>query len=92
MDFPKNRDEELEMVLGEDPKDLIVYMSIYIDSVLDIYDIEKNTKDYIRKKLIDSILVAKKRFLDNGGDKKDYKFSTYFSWYLNQELKNYSKK
>lgn len=86
MKFPESKEKEYELVANPDTSMLIEYISKYIDMVLDRYEMDAHIHEYLRKVLTDDIIVARRRFLD--GNENDYKFSTYFSWYIHKLLED----
>ncbi len=87
---PQNREYELSLLQKNDPsfEELKKYLKPYIEDALAFFLMPKETYDILYKKLIDDIPTAAKRFLDGESLSADYKFSTYFGWYISERLNN----
>lgn len=87
-EFPLSREKEIELLKGG-IKDLVEYMSILIEKALDRFDMPSATREYLTKLLKDEVLIARDRFLKNkNNDNPEYKFSTYFTWYIHRALED----
>ena len=87
LSFPQNEKYELELLYKKDDfKSITIYITQYIDKVLKEFKV--NDKDgLIRKNLIKDIRIAAESFVKNYNNRKpDYKFSAYYSWYLQKRI------
>src|ERR1035437_7781811 len=86
--FPQSKEYELMLVQSPDPekRELREYLDQYIKRALAKFEMTKTTYAELHGQLIEDINVAAERFLKNRDDTEQYKFSTYFSWYLKERL------
>ncbi|KKR91278.1 MAG: hypothetical protein UU42_C0016G0012 [Candidatus Woesebacteria bacterium GW2011_GWA1_41_13b] len=85
--FPQSKDYELALILeGGDYLNLKNYLSNYLKIVFSETNTNKPDSEVIRDNLFNKLPVIIERFMSGGGPNKDYKFSSYFSWYISQEL------
>lgn len=91
MEFPQSLEQELELLLDPDVNKIISYISILIDKTIERFETTEITKKWINTLALDAIQTAKKRYLENESRNKGYKFSTYYSWYLQQILESNAK-
>jgi hypothetical protein len=86
--FPQSKEYELTLVQSPDPKkrELREYLDQYIKRALAKFEMTKKTYAQLHGQLIKDIKVAAERFLKNRDGTEQYKFSTYFSWYLKERL------
>jgi len=84
-------EEEHEILHADDAKfsGMQKYIESYILQALSHFDADEGEKSIALKNLIDIIPVAAKRFVENRST-EDMKFSTYFGWYISEEVKKYT--
>jgi len=88
--FPQDKEYELSLIKADDNlASLKDYIGEYIEKAAKTVNDrgpEKIDPKALKKCLLDKLSIIVDRYLKNGGDKKDYKFCTYFSWYLKEEI------
>lgn len=89
---PKNTKEEYALLVGDDKEfsKTTEYLLPLIDqALLSIRD--EAARKFHRDNLIQMVRIATQRFLENPDNiRKEIKFSTYFTWYIHEELKKSS--
>jgi len=85
---PQNKEYELSLLQKGDSefKELQEYLKPYIEDALAPFTMPKKTYENLHKELMNDIPIAAKRFLDNKSANTDYKFSSYFGWYISERL------
>lgn len=86
--IPKTIKEEREIVLNDDAFFMQTkeYLKPFILSAINLFILPEETKTKIFWELVNDVPIAAQRFLKNDGHKKNYKFSTYFGWYIAQRI------
>ena len=90
---PKKIEEELGILFYDfifnkkEFKKTKVYMKPLIKQVVSRTDFKGNIKSLIIENLIKQIDVAAEKYIVNLNLDKKYKFSTYFTWYISEEIK-----
>jgi hypothetical protein len=86
--IPQNIDQEQKLVLNDDEffTQTKNYLKPLILSSIDLFDLSENAANELFWKTMNDIPIAAKRFLGRNKTKKDYKFSTYFSWYIKERI------
>jgi hypothetical protein len=87
-EFPKDKEYELSLLLKADPefRELSEYLDVYIKLVLGKFEMPQEIFERLYLELHGDIPVAAEKYLQSDARKKDYKFSTYFSWYISERL------
>ena len=85
---PQSKEYEVSLIKTNDSdvKKMKEYVITLIKSALGHFLMSKETYNKLYKEMMSDILVAAERFLKSGGQDKDYKFSTYYSWYISQRI------
>lgn len=65
------------------------YIERYILQVLSHFSGDESEKSQALANLLAQIPIAAQRYLENR-ENPDFKFSTYFGWYISEELKKYT--
>jgi len=80
--------QERKIVSNDDPLFIQTkeYLKPLIWTAMNTFKLSKETKTKLFWELVNDVPIAAKRFLENNGLKKDYKFSTYFGWYIGQRI------
>lgn len=88
---PLSREKDHELLQTDDAQfsHTVAYIEPLILSALSLFRAPEEEKNAALRNLLRMIPVAAKRFLDNQQD-ADYKFSTYFGWYISEEVKKYN--
>jgi hypothetical protein len=86
--FPQTKEYELSLLLAGDPefKELREYIDAFIKAALKKFEMTQSEYNELYTQLTADIRIAAERFLNYQGEKKEYKFSTYYSWYLSERL------
>lgn len=87
----KTRKEEIAMILDDDASfsNTKKYISVYVKTAVDekCAYLSKTKQKKLYEEIMADVPIAIERFLVNDRHKKaDYKFSTYFSWYMAQHI------
>ncbi len=86
---PKTREEEM-LILQADTVDFehtAEYIKPLIEKVLSRFEMEDSVYKMLYADLADDVKIAATRFLGNEESMNaDYKFCTYFSWYISHEI------
>ncbi len=87
---PQNKEYEMSLLQKNDPEfeELKKYLKPYIEDALALFSMPKKIYGILYEKLMGDIPVAAKRFLENKSMDTDYKFSSYFGWYIGQRINN----
>ena len=87
---PESRKYEILLLQKNDPefKELKKYLEPYIKDILAHFSMTQKTYNILYKQLMDDIPVAAEHFLNGKSMDADYKFSTYFGWYISERLNN----
>jgi len=85
---PKTAEKERKTVLNDDPLFMQTkeYLKPLIWTAINTFELSKETQTKLFWKLVNDVPIAAQRFLKGDGLKKDYKFSTYFGWYIGQRI------
>lgn len=70
------------------------YIGVFVNAVIDEHcaDLSKIKQKKLYEEIIVDVFIAVERYLANDNYKKsDYKFSTYFSWYMTKHINKISK-
>jgi len=90
--FPQSKDYELALILeGGDYLNLKKYLSNYLNIVFTETTTSESDSEIIKDNLFNKLPVIIERFMNGDGPNKEYKFSSYFSWYISQELEKLEK-
>lgn len=65
------------------------YIERYILQALSIFDTPEEERNTAYRNLMALVPAAAKRYLENP-ERKEFRFSTYFGWYISEESKKYS--
>ncbi len=86
--FPQDKEYELSLLLNADGefKELNDYLDAYIKIALGGFEMPQETYNTLYRELREDIHIAAERYLRSDAREKDYKFSTYFSWYVSERL------
>lgn len=86
---PKTKHEEFELLLQNNEfSELKKYLSPLILGALKKFSFKKQKLDRIYNELINDVPIAVSRYLGNKKNiESDYKFSTYFTWYISERIK-----
>ncbi|HEV2694765.1 MAG TPA: hypothetical protein VG347_17855 [Verrucomicrobiae bacterium] len=86
--FPQDKEYELSLLLKTEGnfKALDNYLDAYIKTALDGFEMPQHIHDALYRELHEDVPVAAERYLKSDAREKDYKFSTYFSWYVSERL------
>jgi len=84
----KDKDEEINILLHDDFNFTATqdYLNDLIIDILNRYNLPEDIYNRMHQELLSDIPVAAKRFLENDRKNEEYKFSTYFGWYIGQRL------
>jgi hypothetical protein len=85
-EFPQSKEYEDDLLTSTDLASLIAYMRPYLQSAIAKVGIDEKKQAATLKLLEGDIATAVERYLANGGLEKDYKFSSYFGWYIGERL------
>jgi hypothetical protein len=85
--FPQDKAYELSLLKKGAPfDDLRSYLRPYLRSAIEGTHVIEAEQDRLLRELDAEVTVAAERYLASDATKQDYKFSTYFGWYLSQRL------
>lgn len=87
--IPLSPEKEFALLRGDnrDFGAVIQYVTPLIDAVLSRLNVRPPRASDVRKRLIDEVPVAARRYLDRALSRKtSYRFSTYFTWYIKQRI------
>jgi hypothetical protein len=93
MFVPLTKQEELALLRNDDEQfsKTASYLDGLIRSALDRFSFSTAVFRRIHKALLRDVAVAARRFLDNPKNiNSSYRFSTYFTWYISERLKQES--
>lgn len=87
----KNREEEIGMIKNDDTNfsNTKKYIGVLVKVAIEdkCSDLSKIKQKQLYEDIMADVPVAVERFVENERDKKvDYKFSTYFTWYIAQHI------
>lgn len=85
---PKSKSKDHSIVFNDDynfskTKEYLDPLILY---ALDKSGLNKEKYEILHKQLLNDIPVAAKRFIANKEKNKEFKFSTYFGWYIAQRI------
>ena len=83
---PKSREEELDILVNDD-KDFtntIEYLRGLIYKIMKKYNLNEEDEEKNYKKIIEFLPKIVNNYLSKGEEKRDYKFSTYFTWWAKE--------
>lgn len=85
---PKSREDELSILLNDDPdfRNTKNYLDALILAALNRFEFSLKKRNQLRKELLQEVPVAAERFLSGDQNQRDFKFSTYFTWYIAQKI------
>ena len=86
--IPKTIKEDHEIISNDDPLFMQTkeYLKPLIWTAINTFELPEETQTKLFWELVNDVPIAAQRFLEHNGLKKDYKFSTYFSWYIGQRI------
>lgn len=89
--FPQSREYELELLKASAPEfeRLREYLEPYLRRILDTFECTQETYDQLYYGLVADIKIAAEKYLTHRTGKEDYKFSSYYSWFVGERLKKY---
>lgn len=86
--FPQDKEYELKLINNSDDfKSLKEYLSEFIDLAFKKANLNDTQKqNVIKLRLWNNLPNIIEQYKKSGGPDKDYKFSSFFSWHLSQEI------
>jgi hypothetical protein len=87
---PLSRREEIILLLSDDhdfTSTQLYLMPLIVQAVNRLTLSDRNSRQF-RNALLADVSVAAQRFLRSRSDKTTYRFATYFTWYIQERVKD----
>ena len=83
-----SREEELLLVTSAEPtfSKLKQYLAPLITDALGRFELTEEQRQMLSTQLDEDVTLAAQRFLSDNVNRREYSFSVYFTWYIEQRI------